>query len=59
MKAYLCKAIDVPELQTHYKALVGNMDETWMEILERIHADYRTIVSTESLRSERELLLGW
>ena len=58
MRAYLCKAIDVPELRTHYKALVNKMDETRMEILERIHSDYRTIVSTESLRSEGDLFLG-
>ena len=51
MRSFLCKDIDVPELQTHTKELLTDMAVPWMHIFARIQRDYRSIESTEALRS--------
>ena len=57
MRAFLCKAIDVPELQTHTKELATDMKVPWMKIFLRIQKDHRSIESNEALRSRGEPLL--
>ena len=56
MGTFFCRALDVPELQYHPKELVNDMRLSWTQIFERIQKDYRSIESTEALRSSGELL---
>ena len=58
MRTFLCKAIDVPDLQTHTKELVSDMNVFWMNIFNRIQLNYRFIESTEALRSGGEFFVN-
>ena len=51
MRAFLCRALDVPELQYHTKELVNDIGVSWTQIFERIQKNYCSIESTEALRS--------
>ena len=51
MRAFLCKSIDVPELQTHAKEFMTNTSDNCLDIFEKIHRDYRSIESSEALRT--------
>ena len=50
IRAFLCRALNVQELQTTSKELMTNIQDSWMKIFESIHSDYTSLIASSALR---------